>query len=300
MTKNLYYSLFLLLITFFWGVTFPLIKVSLEYLSPMPFLALRFATSSLIILPFAVRNKQFRDRKTIIYGLWAGFYLMLGYVFQTIGLMYTSAASSGLITGLYVVILPLISIVYLKVRVSWVIIVSSIVAFTGLFIMSTGAFYGSSALFGDILTIICAFAYAVNLAYLSKHSASMDSYVFSFYQLFVVAVFSAIAIPLIPGEKIIFNSFVIFTILFTAIFAGVLAIFVTTKAMIYVEPSVAGIIFVGEPVFAALTSVWLIDEHISIYTIIGGTIMVLAIFLITISKYLETRATKSAGDLSET
>ncbi|EQD43094.1 membrane protein containing DUF6, transmembrane, partial [mine drainage metagenome] len=163
MSKNLYYSLFLILITFFWGVTFPLIKVSLEYLSPMPFLALRFAVSSLIILPFAVRNKQFRDRKTIIYGLWAGFYLMLGYVFQTIGLMYTSAASSGLITGLYVVILPLISIVYLRVRVSRIIIVSSIVAFTGLIIMSTGAFYGASALFGDSLTIICAFAYAVNL-----------------------------------------------------------------------------------------------------------------------------------------
>ncbi|EQD36123.1 DMT family permease, partial [mine drainage metagenome] len=194
----------------------------------------------------------------------------------------------------------LISIVYLRVRVSRIIIVSSIVAFTGLIIMSTGAFYGASALFGDSLTIICAFAYAVNLTYLSKHSASVDSYVFSFYQLFVVAVFSAIAIPIIPGERMIFNSYVIFTILFTAIFAGVLAIFVTTKAMIYVEPSLAGIIFVGEPVFAALTSVWLINEHISIYTLIGGTIMVLAILMITISKYLEARATKSVGDLPET
>ena len=300
MSKNLYYSIFLLLITFFWGVTFPLIKVSLEYISPLPFLALRFSVSTIIILPFVMRNRQFRDRKAMIYGFWAGFYLMLGYVFQTIGLLYTSAGASGLITGLYVVILPLISIVYLKTRVSRIIIISSITAFTGLIIMSTGAFSGALGWFGDILTMICAFAYAANLAYLSKRAAEFDSYVFSFYQLLMVAVFSALAIPFIPGERFLLNTYVIFTILFTAIFAGVLAIFVTTKAMIYVEPSVAGIIFVGEPIFAALTSVWLIDEHLSLYTIIGGTIMVIAIFIVTLSKYLENRSQASVSRFPET
>jgi len=300
MSKNLYYSIFLLLITFFWGVTFPLIKVSLEYISPLPFLALRFSVSTIIILPFVMRNRQFRDRKAMIYGFWAGFYLMLGYVFQTIGLLYTSAGASGLITGLYVVILPLISIVYLKTRVSRIIIISSITAFTGLIIMSTGAFSGALGWFGDILTMMCAFSYAANLAYLSKRAAEFDSYVFSFYQLLMVAVFSALAIPFIPGERFVLNTYVIFTILFTAIFAGVLAIFVTTKAMIYVEPSVAGIIFVGEPIFAALTSVWLIDEHLSLYTIIGGTIMVIAIFIVTLSKYLENRSPASVSRFPET
>ena len=300
MSKNLYYSIFLLLITFFWGVTFPLIKVSLEYISPLPFLALRFSVSTIIILPFVIRNRQFRDRKAMMYGFWAGFYLMLGYVFQTIGLLYTSAGASGLITGLYVVILPLISIVYLKTRVSRIIIISSITAFTGLIIMSTGAFSGALGWFGDILTMMCAFSYAANLAYLSKRAAEFDSYVFSFYQLLMVAVFSALAIPFIPGERFVLNTYVIFTILFTAIFAGVLAIFVTTKAMIYVEPSVAGIIFVGEPIFAALTSVWLIDEHLSLYTIIGGTIMVIAIFIVTLSKYLENRSQASVSRFPET
>ena len=166
--------------------------------------------------------------------------------------------------------------------------------------MSTGAFSGALGWFGDILTMICAFAYAANLAYLSKRAAEFDSYVFSFYQLLMVAVFSALAIPFIPGERFLLNTYVIFTILFTAIFAGVLAIFVTTKAMIYVEPSVAGIIFVGEPIFAALTSVWLIDEHLSLYTIIGGTIMVIAIFIVTLSKYLENRSPASVSRFPET
>ncbi|MCL4451668.1 MAG: EamA family transporter [Candidatus Thermoplasmatota archaeon] len=73
MSKNLYYSLLLLLVTFFWGVTFPLIKVSLVYISPLPFLALRFSVSTIIILPFIARNRQLRDRKAMIYGFWAGF-----------------------------------------------------------------------------------------------------------------------------------------------------------------------------------------------------------------------------------
>jgi len=300
MSKNLYYSLLLLLVTFFWGVTFPLIKVSLEYISPLPFLALRFSVSTIIILPFIARKRQLMERKAMIYGFWAGFYLMLGYVFQTIGLLYTSAGASGLITGLYVVILPLISIVYLKTRVSAVIIVSSIIAFTGLIITSAGAVSGPLGWFGDILTMVCAIAYAMNLAYLSKRAADFDSYVFSFYQLFIVAVFSAIAIPFIPGEHFVINSYVVFTIIFTALLAGVLAIFVTTRAMIYVEPSVAGIIFVGEPIFAALTSVWLINEHLSLYTIIGGSIMVIAIFIVSLSKYIESRTSASVSRLPET
>jgi drug/metabolite transporter (DMT)-like permease len=63
MSKNLYYSIFLLVVTFFWGVTFPIIKVSLEYISPLPFLALSFSVSATISLPFVIRKRLFRDRK---------------------------------------------------------------------------------------------------------------------------------------------------------------------------------------------------------------------------------------------
>lgn len=290
MSKKLLYSLLLLLVTFFWGVTFPLIKHSLEFISPLPFLAIRFAISTVLFLPLVIRNKGLFKRENIVIGLGAGIYLAAGYVFQTIGLLYTSAAASGLITGLYVIILPILSVVYLKIRLTGVIVFSSILAFVGLIIMSYGSFYsGSMAWLGDILTLICAFGYAFQLAYLAKNSSKADSYVLSFYQLLITAVITAVMIPAYPNEVVTLNLYVIFTLFFTAVFAGILAIYVMTRAMIFVEPSLAGIIFVGEPIFAALSSVLLIGEKLTISTIVGGIIMVLAIFLVTYSKYSEDK-----------
>ena len=290
MNNKLLYSLLLLVTTFFWGVTFPLIKVSLEYISPLPFLAFRFSVAAAILIPIVIRKKSDLIKKgNIIYGFWAGFYLMIGYVLQTIGLDYTSAAASGLITGLYVVILPLLSVVYMKVRVGRLVVFSSILAFSGLIIMSVGSFSGKLAWVGDLLTFLCALAYAFQLAYLSKHSYKIDTYVFSFYQLLIVGIFSFALIPFMPDEMIRFNSIVIFSIVFTAIFASTLAIFIMTRALSYVEPAFAGIIFVGEPIFAAISSVLFIGEKLSVYTITGGTIMVIAILIVTGSKYITER-----------
>lgn len=290
MNNKILYSMLLLVTTFFWGVTFPLIKVSLEYISPLPFLAFRFIVAAGILIPIAIRKKSDLIKKeNIIYGFWAGFYLMIGYVLQTIGLDYTSAAASGLITGLYVVILPLVSVIYLKMRVGRVVIFSSILAFSGLVIMSAGSFGGRLAWLGDLLTFLCAIAYAFQLAYLSKHSYKIDTYVFSFYQLLIVGIFSFALIPFIPDEMIRLNAIVLFSIIFTAIFASTLAIFIMTRALAYVEPAFAGIIFVGEPIFAAISSVLFIGEKLSVYTVTGGTIMVIAIFIVTGSKYISER-----------
>ncbi len=283
MNSRIRFILLLILITFFWGATFPLIKVSLQYISPMPFLGFRFLVSALVFVPFILRKKDLLSRESIKYGFWAGFYLMIGYVFQTVGLLYTGAAVSGLITSLYVIILPILSVVYLHYRVRRIVIISSIVAFSGLLLTSTGSFSGPLAWFGDVLTLVCAFAYAFQLAYLSKYTVKVDTYVFSFYQLLVVAVFSFALWPIIPGEHVVINTFVIFSILFTGIFAGSLAIFVMTKSLAVVEPSVAGIIFVGEPIFAVLTSVIFISEKLSVPMIIGGAMMLIAILLVSLS-----------------
>ncbi len=290
MSKKIFYYLLLLIVTFFWGVTFPLIKVSLSYIDPVPFLAIRFGLSTVLFLPFVIGNKNLFKKENVVVGIIAGSYLAAGYVFQTIGLLYTTAAASGLITGLYVIILPGLSVIYLKLPLSRVIVVSSVMAFAGLIIMSSGSFFsGSLAWLGDVMTLVCAFSYAFQLAYLAKYSPRTDAYVLSFYQLLITAIITILMVPVFPHSNFVLKPYVIFTIIFTAIFAGILAIYVMTRAMAFVEPSLAGIIFVGEPVFAAISSVFLTTEIITLYTVIGGVIMVSAIFLVTYSKYREDR-----------
>lgn len=84
------YSFLIIIATLSWGVTFPLIKISLEYMSPVIFLAIRFLISTLVMIPF-IKNR--RDLTGLKQGFIAGFYLFLGYYFQTIGLYFTTPVS---------------------------------------------------------------------------------------------------------------------------------------------------------------------------------------------------------------
>lgn len=288
--KILYMGL-ILLVTFFWGVTFPMIKFALEYISPVVFLALRFSVSSLMLIPFIFKSGKLTDRRMARIGITAGVILFLGYYFQTVGLDYTTAANSGIITGIYVVILPFISYAYLKLKVSRLDVVASALAFAGLFIMSASslALKNSTVEFGDILTVMCGIAYALQIAYVSKYSGGLDSTVFTFYQILTVAVLSTVFIPTYSTSLFTINALVIFVIVFTALFAGVLAYFITTRALIYVEPTSAGIIFVGEPIFAAISAVFVGGEVLGTLTILGGSLMVFAMFLTSMDKYLSHR-----------
>ncbi|WP_393971119.1 DMT family transporter [Oxyplasma meridianum] len=297
--KILYMGL-ILLVTFFWGITFPLIKLALEYISPVVFLALRFAVSSLMLMPFIFRSGKLKDRRMARIGMTAGVFLFLGYYFQTVGLDYTTAANSGIITGIYVVILPFISFAYLKMKVSRLDVAASAIAFAGLFIMSASslAIRSSTVEFGDIFTLICGVAYALQIAYVARYSGGLDSTVFTFYQILTVAILSTVFIPTYSTSLFTINALVVFVIIFTALFGGVLAYFITTKALIYVEPTSAGIIFVGEPIFAAISAVVIGGEVLGPLTIIGGTVMVFAMFLTSIDKYLSRRRELSSAKRS--
>lgn len=298
MDRKILYMGLLLSVTFFWGVTFPVVKVALGYIGPGPFLALRFLAATIMLAFFVRRGKGFLAPSNIKHGMVAGFLLFIGYYFQTVGLEYTSAAASGIITGAYVVILPLMSYLYLKTKVSRVDLFASIIAFGGLILMSLGSVSNLGTELGDLLTFICAVGYAVQIAYVSKHSRNINSSTFTFYQIAAVTIFSTISIPFTPGGLGTINLYVVFAIIFTAIFGSVFGYYVSTVALIYVEPTAAGIIFVAEPIFAAFAAVILAHEHLGIYVILGGAVMIMAMFLTSLDKYLKGRRESSAHPVS--
>ncbi|MEM0158146.1 MAG: DMT family transporter [Thermoplasmataceae archaeon] len=284
MDKRNFYMGMLILVTFFWGVTFPVVKEALQYIGPSPFLALRFLIATAMTVVFLRKSRNIFSWFNIKHGFIAGSLLFIGYFFQTLGLDYTTAAASGLITGIYVVVLPIVSFLYLKSKVSKLDWVASLISFAGLVVMTLGAINSLGTIFGDLLTLICGVGYAVQIAYVSKYSGRLDSGTFTFYQLAFVTILAFAFTPIVPGSYIIINSYVIFAAFFTAIVGSVFAYYISTVALIYVEPPKAGVIFVGEPVFAAIASVIIGHEYLGIYVVIGGAIMVVAMFLTTAEK----------------
>lgn len=289
MERKIFYMGMLLLVTLFWGVTFPVIKVALTFIGPGPFLTLRFLAATIMMAFFLKNGTGFLSKQNIKHGFIAGFLLFVGYYFQTVGLQYTSAAASGIITGAYVVLLPIVSFLYLKTKVSRIDTISSAISFIGLILMSLGALNDLGTQLGDLLTLLCAIGYALQIAYVAKYSKGINSSTFTFYQIAAVTIFSAISIPFTPGAAGTVNSYVVFAIIFTAIFGSVFGYYISTVALIYVEPTAAGIIFVGEPIFAAIASVLLAHERIGPFVILGGSVMILAMFLTSMDKYLKGR-----------
>lgn len=288
MRGKIFYFMLLISVVIIWGATFPIMKLSLYYITPTMLLSFRFLLSGLLMLPMVIKNKMLVEKKNIILGITGGILLFIAYYTQTVGLEYTTSSQSGLITGMYVVLLPIISLLYLKIKLNKVDVIAVSIGFIGLILMSSLKFNSADS-FGDLLTFICAIFYAIQTAYVFKYTKFLDSMVFTFYQLLMVGVLSTIFLPFSWEPSGLLKPIVIFTIVFTAIFASFFAILINTKALMYIEPTAAGVVYVGEPVFAVIASILILREIPTLYIIIGGIIIVLAMFMETVHKYIETR-----------
>lgn len=284
----------LLLVTFFWGLTFPIVKSALYYSTPDTFLTIRFLVASLVMAIFLRKGRNIFSLNNVKHGLIAGFLLFIGYYFQTVGLKYTSAADSGVITGIYVVILPVLSYLYLRHRIYRVDVAATLVAFAGLIVMSLSSETTGTSLLGNLLTLICGVGYAVQIIYVSKHSRNIDSSAFTFYQLAFLTVFAALVIPISPGGLGGINLYVVFAAIFTALLGSVFGYYISTVALIYVEPTIAGIIFVCEPIFAAIASVIIGHETLGRFVILGASVMVVAMFMTTVNNYYMNKKSSSS------
>ncbi len=288
MKGKIFYFMLLISVVIIWGATFPIMKLSLYYITPTMLLSFRFLLSAAFMLPIILKNKMLMEKKNLVLGIIGGVILFIAYYAQTVGLEYTTSSQSGLITGMYVVLLPIISLLYLKIKLNKIDVIAVSVGFIGLILMSSLKFSSVDA-FGDLLTFICAIFYAIQTAYVFKYTKFLDSMVFTFYQLLMVGLLSTIFLPFSWEPSGLSKPVVIFTIVFTALFASFFAILINTRALMYIEPTAAGVVYVGEPVFAVIASILILREIPTIYIILGGMIIVLAMLMETVHKYIETK-----------
>lgn len=272
----------LIIITTFWGVTFPIIKIALSDISPMFFISIRFTIAALLLLPFLWKPLLESNVNVIKGGLFLGFLYFVGFATQTVGLQYTTATKSGFITGTFVVFIPILQLFLERRAPSWGNIVGVLLVIIGLILLSSKgksfiditAELGKNFNLGDFLTLICALFYALYVVYIDIITKKYDYKALVMLQVlftgaagFLVTYF----FDLIDVEflRYNFNTTVILVILYTAIFSSILATFIQTKYQKTVTPTKAGIIFSLEPIFAAVFAYLIINEGLSSFGIIG-------------------------------
>src|SRR5579875_985384 len=160
---NLLAHILLIAVVLVWGCTFPLVKSALNDISPLLFNLLRMSIAALVLLAL--------NFKALLV-LTAGFFLALGYQFQTSGLAHTTPSKSAFLTGLVVVLVPILSLLprvapAASPRPTAVVFVGALLAFLGLILLTsqpgTGAAILSGMHIGEWLTLFCAVAFAAHL-----------------------------------------------------------------------------------------------------------------------------------------
>jgi len=259
-----------------WGAAFVVMKPAIERQSVNSFLATRFVVAVLVMI--LIRPSVLREikREMILKGSLAGFFLGTGYIFQTLGLARTGAAITGFVTGLYVVLTPLIAAVFLKEKIKAFTWFCVVLATIGLALLSLR---GWSVGVGEALVFVSAIAFAAHIVTLSKWSLGFDAYALTIVQLSICALLTGV-ISIGQGYEKPTDSGVWGVVIFTAVIATAVAFIVQTWSQAHMSSTKVAVILTMEVVFAALFAVAFGGESLTLQVSIGGAMVLLAMYLI--------------------
>jgi drug/metabolite transporter (DMT)-like permease len=278
MTKIRLAVLALLGVGFVWGAAFVLMKDAIKQQPYMDFLATRFTVAFLAMLILRPHVSLKFEKGDVSYGALLGVVLALGYITQTIGLELTTAATSGFLTGLYVVFTPLIAWLVMRQSVAKRVIAGVVIALAGLAVFS-GAATDVEFQLGQIWLVACAVFYAIHILLLGKHGKGRSAYRFAMLQIGWMAVVTW-GFAIVDGYQPPPNAEVWFAIFFTAILSTVLAFWIQTWAQTLIDPARVALIITSEVIFTALVAVAVGQEPITFAMIIGGGLMFAAMLIV--------------------
>jgi drug/metabolite transporter (DMT)-like permease len=266
----------LVAVTAVWGVTFVLVKDALELYPLFAFLAVRFAISTLVLAPFALRATLTLPREGVVAGLGIGLLLAAAFGFQTAGLELTTVASTGFITGLYVVFTPIIALVLFGTAVPRSLWLGVSLAVVGLLLLN-GVPGGSVV--GNALVLVSALAAALQIASLERFAPRHDVLALTFLQMAsAFLVFAVIAVATgqteLPRDSTVWAA-----ILVTGVFSGALGYLIATWVQARTTAARAALVFTLEAPFAALAGVLFADEILGWPGWIGCAVMMCGILV---------------------
>jgi drug/metabolite transporter (DMT)-like permease len=282
--KQHWANLSLLSVALVWGATFVVVKRATEDLPVFPFLGIRFAIAFLTLLPFVWSQRADLTRLNILKGLGLGTILFLGYVAQTIGLQYTTASNAGFITGLGVVLVPVIVAITTRQLPRPSLVAGIISASLGLAFLSLGENFSINP--GDPIVLICAVFFALQIFLVGRYAPTENATILTAGQVLAVSLLSGLFSLIFPQESLNFTSYAWFGILLTAIPATSLALFIQTKMQQFTTPTQTALILSTEPVFSAIFAFLLAGEILTPRGLAGAA-LVLAGMLI--SEFSESR-----------
>lgn len=265
-------------VAFVWGLTFVMVQDAVAEMPVLTFIAIRFLAAAALVAPFVARPARELGRDGVRSGLLMGVFLTAGYVFQTFALEHTTASNVGFITGMVVVLTPLIGAAVLGLRVPPIAYVSAAIAACGLALLSGVG--GELRLLGDGLALGCAVAFAFHLLATDRAVAKHDVGALLVVQLAVCGVVALVAAAALgqleaPSGLTVWSALIV-----TAVFASAAAFFIQSYAQKHASPDRTALILASEPAFAGLFGWWLAGDAFTALSLAGAALIIVAIVMV--------------------
>lgn len=277
MSRSLKAHLLLLAATFAWGSTFIVVKSALANSTPLVFNAARMTLSAVVLCLIFFRQLRSLTVGAFRAGFELGTIMWLGYEFQTAGLLYTSASKSAFLTGISVVLVPLLLAVFWRRHVNRYTLAGVCAAFVGLYLLCVPAGQGFSLASlnrGDLLTLVCAVAFAFQIIFVGRSAQHHSFAHLVTVEIAVCAAWMLVSVPIAERHGFIrFTPSMFWALASTALFATVGCFIAQAWAQQFTPPTHTALIFSMEPVFAGLTSFFLLGERLGARGLFGATLI---------------------------
>ena len=284
--KQFQADLMLIVVTLCWGVSYYLMDICLVEMDPFTLNAHRFLGAFAIAAALSWNKIKTVNRTTLKYSVMVGIALVFVYIGATFGVKYTSLSNSGFLCALTVVFTPLIAWIFLKQKQDRKLVIAVIVCLAGIALLTLKDDFSINRenLKGDLLCIMCAFAYAIDLLLTEKAVAreEVNAYQLGVFQLGVTGVCNLILAIILEEPHLPQTASVWAAVIFLSIFCTGVAFVVQPIAQQYTTASHTGLIYALEPVFAAIVAVIFANEILSSKAYLGAALMMASIVIMEI------------------
>ena len=290
MDKKKYFGdLMLFLAAFIWGTAFVAQVTGMDRIGPFTFNMARSIVAVISLGAYLIFTKAKLPKNMSFLlkgGLVCGFFIFVGTSFQQIGLQYTTAGKTGFITSFYILILPFLTMIFLKHKIDVLTWISIIIGFIGLYLLAIPSLSDFTVNRGDFIVFLGSFCWGGHILIIDYYSKKVNPVELSFLQFVVLTILSGICALFFENETATMNN--IFLSWKSIAYAGFLSSGIAyTLQMVgqkYTNPIVASLILSLEAVFAALAGYFILDEIMTSREFLGCSIVFLAIIFSQIPK----------------
>jgi len=284
-----------------WGLAFVAQRLGMDYVGPFTFNGIRFALGALSLVPFLFLKKKLPNQAVpadpaplpgeevsekkaslVAYGFGSGLVLYVAAALQQVGLVTTTAGNAGFITGLYVIIVPVMALFFSE-RPGRGVWIGAVLAVMGLYFISDVG--GAGPVSGDFLVLLCAFFFALHVIIIDRIAKVLPTIPFSIFQFGVCAILSMATALIIEDISIENIRLAAVPILYGGIGSVGIAYTLQVIAQKNAPPAHAAIILSLESLFAFLGGWIILHEPASLTKLAGGGLMLAGMISAQIGRY---------------